>query len=712
MLFLPENNIPQIPREIALLRGLVCLDLRRNEISGTLAQEITALTNLAGLDLSYNRIEQLPENFCSRLVKLQYLNLSHNQLHVQEQRTHAPVLDDIGHLSSLEYLEIGGNKLKQLPAGIGQCIRLMKLSVKDNELVELPGSIVRLVNLNSLDAQRNNLRRLVDDNIVRELLHDYESDSMQKNESVDIAMDGAEKKRSMQRRQRHVALFHAIGESNREPLTPADSYARISMAPAALQSSAFSYYPDDFDTILTDHQKAKIFFQQLERLKHLNLSHNYLDQDHVLVSIGCLGHLMSLDISSNCITGAPSSHNASRISDCDIRTTIQDVICTEDDAQLPERSTVPASAPTTSVLAIPSTTSSVSALSPTQIMGIQHELSFCPIEGVNLARNGIMGSFPSWLGKIGSWCDMLTTIDLRNNRINSMQTTSIQYLASLRFLDLSRNLIEYLPSIMFRLSSVERLNLRKNRISKIHPRVFHMKKLRELNLEYNQLRNLPKSIGRCGSLQVLELKHNCLEVLPDEISDCEKLLMLDVSHNRLTNLPRTIDRFRSLRRLLVNHNRLVSLPRELRFIETLMCFNCDHNDKLMELIQEHRWSELEDGYGESEDEIDNAEDKNADSNAAKESSKKRRRRKKSANTSETAKKGGSADETELLDTVIPQDLQYAAMTQGSEQEKVPDLSSEINNDNIEGSSAHGQDKQERTIQDVINLPNRDNCTIM
>lgn len=139
MLFLPENNIPQIPREIALLKGLICLDLRRNEISGVLAQEITALTNLAGLDLSYNRIEQLPENFCSRLVKLQYLNLSHNHLHVQEQRTDTPVLGDIGHLSSLEYLEIGGNKLKRLPAEIGQCIRLMKLSVKDNELVELPG---------------------------------------------------------------------------------------------------------------------------------------------------------------------------------------------------------------------------------------------------------------------------------------------------------------------------------------------------------------------------------------------------------------------------------------------------------------------------------------------------------------------------------------------------------------------------------------------
>ena len=63
-------------------------------------------------------------------------------------------------LNQLEWLDLSGNKLTELPSEIGDLKELRTLNVRKNQLVSLPTSIQKLQQLEDLDLSYNKLTEL------------------------------------------------------------------------------------------------------------------------------------------------------------------------------------------------------------------------------------------------------------------------------------------------------------------------------------------------------------------------------------------------------------------------------------------------------------------------------------------------------------------------------------------------------------------------
>ena len=80
------------------------------------------------LDLGYNKIEELPKSF-QKLTRLKELKLNNNNL--KELPT------EIGNLSSLELLELANNNLTAIPISIGNLVKLKTLYLQNSYYTDL-----------------------------------------------------------------------------------------------------------------------------------------------------------------------------------------------------------------------------------------------------------------------------------------------------------------------------------------------------------------------------------------------------------------------------------------------------------------------------------------------------------------------------------------------------------------------------------------------
>ena len=135
----------------------------------------------------------------------------------------------------------------------------------------------------------------------------------------------------------------------------------------------------------------------------------------------------------------------------------------------------------------------------------------------------------------------VTSLDLRKNKITTLQAEDFGGLISLQVLDLSKNKFERLPEGIF--SGLGSLQL--------------------LDLVSTKLRSLPVAVfSDLGSLETLLLNVNSLRTLPAGVfSALGNLQQLDLGSNRLSSLPQGIfNGLSSLRFLFLGGNRLGSLP--------------------------------------------------------------------------------------------------------------------------------------------------------
>ena len=149
-LYLHNNELTQLPREIGQLTQLTHLYLSYNQLT-ELPREIGNLTQLTNLDLSNNKLTQLP-NEIGNLTQLTQLYLYNNQL------TQLP--SEIGQLTQLTKLSLSNNKLTQLPTEIGQLTQLTELYSGNNQLTQLPSEIGNLTQLTYLYLHDNQLTQL------------------------------------------------------------------------------------------------------------------------------------------------------------------------------------------------------------------------------------------------------------------------------------------------------------------------------------------------------------------------------------------------------------------------------------------------------------------------------------------------------------------------------------------------------------------------
>ena len=92
---------------------------------------------------------------------------------------------------------------------------------------------------------------------------------------------------------------------------------------------------------------------------------------------------------------------------------------------------------------------------------------------------------------------------------------------------------------------------------------------------------LPHTLGNCVRLRVLNLSNNKLTKLPDELSDLTQLQHLIVDGNMLATLPQEIGQCIQLRQISMDRNNLVLLPISIGYLRNLQLLSAADNPKLL-----------------------------------------------------------------------------------------------------------------------------------
>ena len=142
----------EIPLELVQLSNLQNLDLRYNNLKGSILPELSNLSNLQELDLSSNQLTGTIPPELGKLSNLEYLCLSSNQLM-------GTIPPELGNLSNLKDLELNSNQLTgSIPLELGNLSALTWLSLSSNQLTgPIPPELGNLSNLEYLDLRANQL---------------------------------------------------------------------------------------------------------------------------------------------------------------------------------------------------------------------------------------------------------------------------------------------------------------------------------------------------------------------------------------------------------------------------------------------------------------------------------------------------------------------------------------------------------------------------
>ncbi|XP_052197919.1 disease resistance protein RPV1-like isoform X3 [Diospyros lotus] len=163
------RSLSEIPISIQHLHHLNFLCLKGCESLRSIPSSICSLTSLFHLDLSNcSKLDKLPENLRD-LVCLKYLFLNHCGL--------KEIPEDIGCLSSLELLELCGNKFDSLPTSIEQLSELRRLLLNNCSMLQ---SLTLPSGLQSLEAMNCKQLQLLPDTselsgvITKRFIKEYE----------------------------------------------------------------------------------------------------------------------------------------------------------------------------------------------------------------------------------------------------------------------------------------------------------------------------------------------------------------------------------------------------------------------------------------------------------------------------------------------------------------------------------------------------------
>ena len=130
---------------------VVVLKLQEFGLTGAVPAEVGRLSALRVLLLGGNELTSVPAEI-GQLASLKHMGLGNNRL------TSLPA--EIGQLTSLTLLDLKGNHLTSLPAEIGQLTSLVELWLSLNKLTSVPAEIGQLISLKHMDLQGNHLTSL------------------------------------------------------------------------------------------------------------------------------------------------------------------------------------------------------------------------------------------------------------------------------------------------------------------------------------------------------------------------------------------------------------------------------------------------------------------------------------------------------------------------------------------------------------------------
>ncbi|KAK8498377.1 hypothetical protein V6N11_069873 [Hibiscus sabdariffa] len=227
---------------------------------------------------------------------------------------------------------------------------------------------------------------------------------------------------------------------------------------------------------------------------------------------------------------------------------------------------------------------------------------------LDLSNNYLSPPVPAWIFSLGS----LVSIDLSGNAFEGVIPSSFQNISSLKFLDLSSNSFNSsLPVWLFSLKHVEFLSLRGNFLQgKIPDSIGNLSSIRTLDLSGNMLEGpLPISLENLFTLRKLDLSNNNLDQemseilkvlfrccadeleslnlansnlsghLTDQLGQFKKLSYISLSQNSISGfIPISIGNLSSLQYLDVSDNHLDgNLPENLENPMNLEYMNIAYN---------------------------------------------------------------------------------------------------------------------------------------
>ncbi|XP_053610117.1 protein flightless-1 [Plodia interpunctella] len=178
----------------------------------------------------------------------------------------------------------------------------------------------------------------------------------------------------------------------------------------------------------------------------------------------------------------------------------------------------------------------------------------------------------------------LETLHMRNTqRTVANLPTSLDTLANLADVDLSKNALTKVPDALYSLQNLKRLNLSDNEIAEISSAMDMWQKLESLNLSRNKLSVLPASLCKLQSLRRLHVDDNQLdfEGIPSGIGKLATLEVFSAANNQLETIPEGLCRCGSLKKLNLSWNKLITLPDAIHLLGDMESLQLHGNPELV-----------------------------------------------------------------------------------------------------------------------------------
>lgn len=153
----------------------------------------------------------------------------------------------------------------------------------------------------------------------------------------------------------------------------------------------------------------------------------------------------------------------------------------------------------------------------------------------HVTRISISAQLHSFPEELFLYQESLEILDLSNNLLEAVPEEIIRF-KKLKILFLSNNRFTKFPSILGQCQSLSMIGFKSNQISFIPEHAFP-ESLRWLILTDNKLEQIPSSIGICEPLEKVALAGNKLKSLPPEMAACKNLALLRISANNFQELP-------------------------------------------------------------------------------------------------------------------------------------------------------------------------------
>ena len=166
------------------------------------------------------------------------------------------------------------------------------------------------------------------------------------------------------------------------------------------------------------------------------------------------------------------------------------------------------------------------------------------METLNLLRSGqLAGSkrlklacsltqFPS---EILALADSLEILDLSNNHLRALPD-EFERLKHLKIVFFTNNDFEEIPEVLSQCLDLKMVSFKSNQVATVGERTLPHS-LRWLILTNNKIEKLPTTFGSLSQLQKLMLAGNRLQSLPEEMAECKNLELIRLSANQLQVLP-------------------------------------------------------------------------------------------------------------------------------------------------------------------------------